>query len=359
MISNKIRIRAESKAESKAGSSVGALTRRSTLKGGLALGAGLGVGTFAIIGKASAAPLEMRFGSDSPIDAPHTKSALVMKELVEKGTSGRITVTIFPDGQLGGTGSMTNSIKSGTLDAVVTAVVLVAPAVPDVDVFNLPFLYKDFEEALKVANGPFGAKLIPKMNAAFECEVLGYTTDGAAQIYTKKHPVRTPKDMVGLKVIVGTSAIQRDTVLAFDAIPTVLDINAWFTGLQTGLVDCAKANPLDAIEFKLYQVTKYLLLANLFSVPNMLFVSNKFLAKLSPADQEVVRAAGKPSCQAQVAAVIEGEKTALQVLRDHGIVTNEAESLQAFRDKMEIVYKKASERIGGGIVEEARSLAST
>jgi TRAP-type transport system periplasmic protein len=334
------------------------LTRRSTLKGGLVLGAGATIGTFAMIGKASAAPIAMRFGSDSPIGAPHTKSALVMKELVEKGTSGRVEVTIFPDGQLGGTGSMTNSIKSGTLDAVVTAVILVAPAVPDVDVFNLPFLYKDYEEALKVANGPFGAKLIPKMNAAFDCEVLGYTTDGASQIYNKKRPLRTPKDAAGLKFIVGTSPIQRDTVLALDAIPTVVTIDAWFTGLQTGLVDCVMANPLDAIEFKLYSVTKYLLLANLFSVPNMLFVSSKFLAKLSPADQAVVRAAGHPACQAQLDAVIEGEKTALQVLKDHGIVTNDAENLQAFRDKMEPVYKKAGDRIGVDLVNEARSLAS-
>jgi TRAP-type transport system periplasmic protein len=334
------------------------LTRRSTLKGGLALGAGLAVGTFAIIGKASAAPIDMRFGSDSSIRATHTVSALVMKDLIEKGTAGRVQVTIFPDGQLGGNMVMTNSIKSGTLDAVVTAVALIAPAVPEVDVFSLPFVFKDAMEALRIANGPFGAKLTPQINAAFECQVLAYTTDGASQLYTKKHPVRTPEDMVGLKVAVSTSQIQRDTFLAFGAIPTVLDVVAIYTALQTGLIDCTRSTPLGAIDLKIYQVTKYLTLANLYSVPNPLLVSNKFLEKLSPGDRDVVVAAGLPACNAQVDATNEGEKTAIPFLREHGIETVEIESLQAFRDKVEIVYKKAGDRIGPDIIAEVRKLAS-
>src|SRR6266567_2250673 len=90
-----------SSGDTKAVSSDPLITRRSTLKGGLALGAGLTAGAFGIVGRASAAPVTMRFGSDSPIGAAHTKSAVVLKDLVEKGTSGRVQVTIFPDGQLG------------------------------------------------------------------------------------------------------------------------------------------------------------------------------------------------------------------------------------------------------------------
>jgi tripartite ATP-independent transporter DctP family solute receptor len=347
------------RAETNTSSSGRGFTRRSTLKGGLALGTGLTVGTFGIIGKASAAPVTMRFGSDSPMNAPHTKSALVMKELAEKGTSGRVQVTVFPDGQLGSTQEMINSVKAGTLDATVGATSLLAPAVPQIDVFSLPFLFKDAAEALRAANGPIGAKLTPNVNAAFECEIVGYSTDGMANIYTKRHPVRTPKDMAGLKMVCNPSEIQRDTVLAFDAIPTVLGITQWYTALQTGLVDCTRANPVDAVEFKVYQVTKYIALVPLFSQPNPMLISRKFLEKLSPADQDVIRQAGPPSCQAQADATYEGEKTALTYLRDHGMVTNEVESLQAFRDKVAGVYKKAADRVGADVIDAARKLASS
>jgi TRAP-type transport system periplasmic protein len=335
------------------------LTRRGTLKGGFTLGAGLAVGVFGIIGNAAAEAIDMRFGSDSPIGAPHTKSALVMKELVEKGTDGRVQVTIFPDGQLGNTMAMTNAIKSGTLDAVVTAVSLIATAVPEIDVFSLPFLYKDAAEALRVANGPFGAKLIPKVNEAFACEVLGFTTAGSNEAYTKKHPVRKPEDMVGLKFGVSTSKIQRDTMLAFGAIPAVIPLISEYTSLQTGLIDAATLTRPDVIELKIYQVTKYLTLVKFYSMPNLLLVSKKFLEKLSPEDQAVVREAGKPACIATAEAVAAADGTGLALLRDHGIETAEVENVQAFRDKVFDVYKQAGERIGVELVNEARSLAAS
>jgi len=301
----------------------------------------------------------MRFASDSPIVAPHTKSALVMKELVENGTAGRVQVTVFPDGQLGGGTANINSIKAGSLDAVVTAVSIISPAVPEIDVFSLPFLYTDAVEALRVANGPFGAKLAPKVNAAFDCEVMGFTTDGVTELWTKPHPVTKPEEMVGLKVGVGTSKIQRDTMLAFGAIPTVLDITANYTSLQTGLINSTAKTRPDVIQLKIYQVVKYLTLANLYSMPNLLIVSKKFLDKLTPQDREVVRAAGLPACEAQKEVVLASAKEALGFLKQHGIEPVEVENLQAFRDKVNGVYRDTGDRIGPELVAEARKLASS
>jgi hypothetical protein len=86
-------------AGTKGGPSGRPFTRRNTLKDGLALGAGLTAGTFGIIGRASAAPVTVRLGSDSPIGAAHTKSEVVLKQLVESRASRRVQVTTFPDGQ--------------------------------------------------------------------------------------------------------------------------------------------------------------------------------------------------------------------------------------------------------------------
>src|ERR1700688_4719576 len=190
---------------------VNKISRRDALKG-VALGAGLTAGTFGIIGRASAAPITMRFGSDSPIGSPHTKSALVLKDLVEKGTAGRIEVTVFPDGQVGSNGPMTNSVKAGTLDAVVTDVTYISTAVPEADVFNLPFLYTDTEQVLRFANGAVGARLKPKITEAFGCEVLGFATDGSRNLWNSKHPIRTPAALTELKMGVQPRKIQPDTI---------------------------------------------------------------------------------------------------------------------------------------------------
>jgi tripartite ATP-independent transporter DctP family solute receptor len=336
---------------------VNKISRRDALKG-VALGAGLTAGTFGIIGKASAAPVTMRFGSDSPMGAPHTKSALVLKELVESRTSGRVQVTVFPDGQLGGNGPMMNSVKTGSLDAVVADMSHVSAAVPETDVFNLPFLYKDVEQVLRFANGPVGTRLTPKINEAFGCEVLGFATDGSRNLSNSKHPIRSPADIVGLKMGLGASKIQRDTILAFGGIPTVVELTAVYTALQTGLVDGTDKTLADMIELKLYQVTKYMTVTNHFSLVNLLIVSKKFLDKLSPQDREIVRAAGQPAVDAQVDATLKGEKTAIAFLQEKGIQVIPMENPKAFSDKMGAVYKEAASRIGADLIEQARKFAA-
>jgi tripartite ATP-independent transporter DctP family solute receptor len=340
------------------GSSGALITRRNTLKGGLALGAGLAAGTFGIIGRASAAPITMRFGSDSPIAAAHTKSALVMKELLESRTAGRVQVTIYPDAQLGNNGVMANSIKAGTLDAVVTDVGHLSVAVPELDVFSLPFLYKDSEQVLAFAEGPIGERLKPKINEAFGCEVLGFTSQGPINMYNGRRPIRTPSDITGLKMGSQATRIARDTILAFGGIPTVIAINALYTSLQTNLIDGASSSLTDMIDLKLYQVTKYLTLTNHYSLLNLLIVSKKFMDKLAPEDRDIVRAAAKPALDAQTAAIFGSLKSDVAFLQEKGLQVFQMEDPRAFANKMEGVYKEAADAIGADIVEQARRFAA-
>ena len=332
------------------------VTRRHALKGGLAAGAGLAFGGFGIIGKASAAAITMRFGSDSPMAAPHTKSALVMKEFIEKETQGRVEVTVFPDSQLGNNMTMTNAVKAGTLDGVVTDVSHISTAVPETDIFNLPFVFKDANAVLGFANGPVGAKLKPKVEEAFGCELVGFSTDGSRNLWNGKRPIKTPADITGLKFGVQNSKIQRDTILAFGGIPTVVGFKDLYTALQTGLVDGSDKTMADIMQIKLYQVTKYLTLTNHYSIVSTMIVSKKFLEKLDKKDQEIVRAAAKPAVQAQTDDVIKSEKDTIAFLKDKGgLQVLELENPRAFSEKLDPVYKEASDRIGADLVNAARA----
>jgi tripartite ATP-independent transporter DctP family solute receptor len=334
------------------------LTRRAALKGAAAFSTGITAPAFAIIGKASAAPIMMRFGSDSPIGAAHTKSALVMKDLLASRTEGRVQVTIYPDAQLGNNGVMANSVKAGTLDAVVTDAGHLSVAVPELDVFSLPFLYKDSAQVLKFAEGPIGERLKPKINEAFGCEVLGFTTQGPINMYNGRRPIRTPADIAGLKMGSQATKIARNTILAFGGIPTVIGINALYTSLQTNLIDGASSSLPDMIDIKLYQVTKYLTLTNHYSLVNLLIVSKKFMDKLAPEDRDIVRAAVTPALDAQTAAVFDSLKAAVALLQEKGLQVFQMEDPKAFASKMEGVYKEAADSIGADIIEQARRFAA-
>lgn len=174
------------------------LSRRDVLK--VAALAATVVGGAFRTGRAKADTITMRIGSDSPLNAPHTLSAVRLKEGVEKLTDGRVKVEIFPNSQLGDNAAMSTSVKSGVLDAVMTDVANLAISVPSADVFNLPFLFKDTSQVLRAANAEIGEKLKPRLESAFNCEVIGWATDGSRNMWNGKRPIRKPEDMQGLKM---------------------------------------------------------------------------------------------------------------------------------------------------------------
>jgi TRAP-type transport system periplasmic protein len=277
--------------------------------------------------------------------------------LLESRTAGRVQATVYPDAQLGNNGVMANSIKAGTLDAVVADVGHLSVAVPELDVFSLPFLYKDTEQVIRLAEGPIGDRLRPKINEAFGCEVLGFASQGPINMYNGRRPIRTPADIAGLKMGSQATRIARNTILAFGGIPTVVGINALYTSLQTSLIDGASSSLVDMIDIKLYQVTEYLTLTSHYSLLNLLIVSKKFVDKLTPEDRDTVREAAKPALEAHTAAVLGSLKSDIAFLREKGLRVFEMEDPRAFASKMEGVYNEAADSIGADMIEQARWFA--
>jgi tripartite ATP-independent transporter DctP family solute receptor len=335
----------------------GGVSRRGVLRYGLA-GVAVAATGPAIRRAGAAETLSMRVGTDSPIRDAHSVAMVKFKEEVEAKSNGRIKVAIFPDAQLGGNEVMINSIKAGTLDGMISDVGVLTSAVPEADIFSMPFLFRDTGHALRAANGMVGAKLKPKIEAAFGCAVLGWGTDGSRNMWNSKHPIRTPEDVRGLKMRVQASPIQKDTYAAFGALPTPVAFSELYTALQTKVVDGADPSVVDMISLKFYQVTKYLTMTHHFNIMDVVVVSKQFLSKLSPQDQEIVRAAGKTGADAEAKATLDEESVALKEVKEKGIKVFEMADPGAFVAKVQPVYDKGADRVGGkAFLEQVRKIA--
>jgi TRAP-type C4-dicarboxylate transport system substrate-binding protein len=77
--------------------------------------------------------------------------------------------------------------------------------------------------------------------------------------------------------------------------------------------------------------------------------------KLTPQDQAVVRAAGKPAVDAQIDEILKGEKAAIALLQEKGVQVFAMENPKAFSAKMDTVYKDAADRIGADLIAQARN----
>jgi tripartite ATP-independent transporter DctP family solute receptor len=261
----------------------------------------------------------LKVGHDSPLDFPYQPAAEWFKQQVEEKTQGRVTVQIFPNAQLGDEDTMINGLKIGSVDVVYLSTAPLSASVPEIDLFSLPFLFKDVDQALRVANSTLVDPLEEKIGAAVGARVAGWASVGDRDMWNSVRPIKTVEDVKGLKMRTQQSALQQDTYAALGAQPTPMSFSELFTALQTGVVDGADNGPLDIESSKFYQVTKYLSLTRHFILLNPILVSDSFLAKLSPEDQTVVMDAAHASADIVTSKAKEQNEAALTSLKDKGL----------------------------------------
>lgn len=294
-------------------------------------------------------PLTMKLGHDSPIDFPYQPAAEWFKKELESKSNGRIKVQIFPDAQLGDESAMLNGLSIGSVDAMYLSTAPISESVKEIDLFSLPFLFKDVDQALRVANGPVGKSLEAKMAPALKAQTIGWASVGERDMWNSKRPIKTVADLKGLKMRVQQSAIQKDTYAALGAQATPMSFSELFTALQTGVVDGADNGPLDIEASKFYQVTKYLSLTRHFILLTPMLVSDKFLAQVSPQDKALILDLGKQSLQIVTDEAKKQNETALTKLKTQGLQIFEISDAdrQQLVSLVKPVYSSNADRVGG------------
>jgi TRAP-type C4-dicarboxylate transport system substrate-binding protein len=141
--------------------------------------------------------------------------------------------------------------------------------VPDVNVFNMPFVFRDQAHMRKVIDGPVGAEILDKItNSEFNLVALGWMDGGTRNMYTKK-PVRKLEDLKGMKIRVQGNPMFIDTMNAMGGNGIAMDTGEIFSALQTGVIDGAENNPPTLLEHNHYQNAKFYSLTNHLILPEI------------------------------------------------------------------------------------------
>ncbi len=150
----------------------------------------------------------------------------------------------------------------------------VGTVVPEVNVFNLPFIFRSQEHARAVIDGPIGDELLAKVSASpAKLVAIGWMDGGARSLYTKK-PVRTPADLKGQKVRMMGNPLFVDTMNAMGGNGISMGYGEVFTALQTGVVDGAENNAPSYFTSNHYNTgAKYYTPTNHLIIPELLVVS--------------------------------------------------------------------------------------
>jgi tripartite ATP-independent transporter DctP family solute receptor len=204
---------------------------------------------------------------------------------------------MYPSMQLGGEKEMIEQAQVGALQIARVSVGTLGPVVDDLNVFNLPFMFRDENHARHVIDGPIGDELLAKVTASPARLVgLGWMDAGTRNVYTNK-PITKPADLKGLKMRTMGNPLFVETMNAMGGNGVPLGYNELYSALQTHVVDGAENNPPSMLTANHYQVVKVYSLTGHLIIPEMFVFSKVSWDKLSAADQALIK---KHSREAQL-----------------------------------------------------------
>src|SRR4029450_6173587 len=225
-----------------------------------------------------------------PLGYPTVEAIERMGKKLEKATNGRISIQMYPSMQLGGEKEMIEQAQVGALQIARISVGAMGPVVDELNVFNLPFIFRDEAHMRKVIDGPIGQGLLEKITASPQSRlvVLGWMDAGTRNVYSNK-PVTKPEDLKGQKIRMMGNPLFVETMNAMGGNGVAMGFNELYGALQTGVVDGAENNPPTLLAQNHYTVSKVYSLTGHLIIPEIFVFSRRTWDGMSKADQALVR----------------------------------------------------------------------
>ncbi|QKO22364.1 TRAP transporter substrate-binding protein [Rhodoferax sp. BAB1] len=229
-----------------------------------------------------------------PAGYPTVVAVEMMGKKLEAATNGRIKIQMFPGAVLGQEKEVVEQTQLGAIQIARISLGVIGPVVPEVNVFNMPFVFRDIPHMRKVIDGAVGDELLAKVSASpAKLVALGWMDGGSRSLYTKK-PVRSPADLKGQKIRMMGNPLFVDTMNAMGGNGIAMGYGEVFSALQTGVIDGAENNPPSMFTSNHYSAgAKYYTQTNHLIIPEILVMSKVSFDKLSAADQALVKKLGR------------------------------------------------------------------
>mgnify|MGYP005814957727 CR=1 FL=1 len=299
-----------------------------------------------------ASPRVVSLVFNSQLQNPQQIGADALREKLMALPGKRFVVDQRVGNALGSEGTILNAARSGAVDVAVLSGGVVSGAIPEMSVFDIPFLFRDAAHAKAVMQGPIAEKVATGF-AAKGLVLLALGKQGFRNLTNSKRPIRTPEDIKGLKIRVIPNDIYKLTFQALGADAMPMDFPLVYGALKDGRLD-GEENPLPTIAAsRFFEVQKYLTMTGHFFAP-IAFVANRAMfEQLDPADQEALKAAAKAGAEATWQSQVDDQK--LKDLRSAGMEVVETVDRQAFADAVKSLEPEFEKRFGKELIVAIRS----
>lgn len=304
---------------------------------------------------AFAQKVELSLAHQAPTTFVYQMIAEKFKEALEKKIGAKVSVKIFPAGQLGGEKDFLEAEIIGTVDMAITQSSLLALWEKQMVYIDIPYLYRDTDHAIKVMNGPIGQSINEKMEKhgikLLACYDLGFRC-----IYNRKKPIFKPEDVAGMKYRVIQNPLYVDLKNSWGAKATPMNFGEVYTALQQGVIDAAGLEPYSYFIMKHYEVAPYFSFSNHKYQSFVLTMSKKKFDGLSKDIQQAIQDTAKELIPTAVQITREIDYKIVGTLaREYKVQFNTTDT-EAFKKASKAVTDKYSQELGTDLVEKIKAV---
>jgi len=309
---------------------------------------------FASAALAAPAPIVIKFSHVVAQNTPKGQAADYFKKLAETRTKGRVKVEVYPNSQLYKDKEEMEALQLGAVQMLAPSLAKFAPlGVKEFEVFDLPYIFDNYQELHKVTMGPVGAKLLAKLDAK-GIHGLAYWDNGF-KVMSDNKPLRTPADFRGQKMRIQSSKVLDSQMRSMGAIPQVMAFSEVYQALQTGVVNGTENPPSNLYTQKMHEVQKYVTLSDHGYLGYAVIVNKKFWAGL-PADiRTILEGAMKDATKFANDVAKKDNDEALAAVKKSGkcqFITLTPQERSQWKKTMDKAHKDNIGRIGADIVKE-------
>jgi C4-dicarboxylate-binding protein DctP len=303
----------------------------------------------AFAGVASAQqPIVVKFSHVVAMDTPKGKAAEKFKELAEKRLPGKVKVEVYPNSTLYKDGEEMEALSLGSVQMLAPSLAKFGPlGVREFEVFDLPYIFDDYNELHKVTGGAAGKALFKKLETK---GIVGLAYwDNGFKILSSNKPLKLPADVRGQKMRIQSSQVLAAQMKALGALPQTMAFSEVYQALQTGVVDGTENPPSNLYTQKMHEVQKHAIISDHGYLGYAVITNKKFWDGL-PADVRAGLEAAMAEATAYANQIAKQENDqALEKVKASGktqVYVPTKEERAAWKKALVPVHKEMEGRIG-------------
>ncbi|MDO6384800.1 MULTISPECIES: TRAP transporter substrate-binding protein [unclassified Uliginosibacterium] len=298
-------------------------------------------------------PIVIKFSHVVAKDTPKGKAADQFAKLVNERAAGKLKVEVYPNSQLYKDGEEMNAIQLGAVQMLAPSLAKFGPlGVREFELFDLPFIFDDYNALHRITNGPVGASLLKKLEPK---GIVGLAYwDNGFKDFSANRLTKKPEDFKGLKMRIQSSKVLESQMRSLGVIPQVMAFSEVYQALQTGVVDGTENPPSNFYTQKMHEVQKYMVQSHHGYLGYAVIINKKFWDELSPDLKKIVSSAMDESTRYANAIALKENADATDAVKASGktqVVALSPAERSELKKVMVKVHKEQESRIGTELIK--------